>query len=104
MYINYNKIHGLHDIVNQIQSLHDFIDRVIGGLSPTNHDGGLTSGTIGDPMFELVNDERNALIHQPVQVRFGTCHFRHHANLQPEKRLSTLVQPIATKIIIFPYR
>ena len=63
MYVNNNKIHGIHGIHDQIQSLHDFINSIIGGLPPTNHDGALTNGTLGDPMFELVNDKRNALIH-----------------------------------------
>ena len=63
MYVNNNKIHGIHGIHDQVQAFHDFVDRVIGGLPPANHDGALTNGTMGDPMFELVNDKRNALVH-----------------------------------------
>ena len=55
MYVNDNKIHGSHGIHDQIQSLHHFVQGIIGALSPTNHDGKLTQGTLGDLMFEAVN-------------------------------------------------
>ena len=86
MYINDNKIHGFHHIVNQIKSLHDFVHGIVRGLSPANHDRVLTQGTIPGPMLKLVNHKGNPLIHQFVQVRSGTRHFRHHANLKPEKK------------------
>ena len=86
MNVNHNKIHGFHDIVNQIESLHDFIHGIVRGLSPTNHDRALTHRTIPDPMLELVNHKGNPLIHQFVQVRSGTRHFRHHANLKKQTK------------------
>ena len=59
---------------------------IIGALPPANHHGALTNGTLGDLMFEAVNDERNPLIHHLVQIGRDTCHLRHHANLKPEKK------------------
>ena len=85
MNVNDNKIHGFHHFMNQVQSLHHFVNRVVSGLSLTNHDGALTHGTLGDPIFELINHKGNALIHQVVQVRGDTRHFCHHTNLKPEK-------------------
>ena len=86
MNVNDNKIHGSHGIHNQIQSLHDFVQGIIGSLSPTNHDGELAQGTLGDLMLEAVNDERNPLVHHPVQVGRDTRHLRHHANLKNQKK------------------
>ena len=63
MYVKDNKIHGFHNIVNQIESLHHFVHCIVSGFPPANHHGVLTHGTVRDPMFELVNDKRNALIH-----------------------------------------
>ena len=88
MYVHDNKIHGSHGVHNQIQSLHHFVQCIIGALSPANHDGKLTQGTIGNLMFEAVNDERNALVHHLVQIGRDPCHFRDHANLKPEKSFS----------------
>ena len=62
------------------------VDRVIGGLPPANHDGTFSHGTVRDLTLVSLNDERNALVHQVVQVRWLTRHFRHHANLKPEKK------------------
>ena len=86
MYINDNKIHGSHGFGDQIESLHDFVQGIIGALSPTNHDGKLTQGTIGNLMSEAVNDERNALIHHPVQIGRDPRHLHHHANLQNRQK------------------
>ena len=86
MYVNNNKIHGSHGIHNQVESLHDFVQGIIGALSPANHDGALTQGTIGNLMYEAVNDERNALVHHLVQIGRDTRHFRHHANLKNRKK------------------
>ena len=86
MYVNDNKIHGCHGICNQVESLHDFVQGIVAALSPANHDGKLTQGTLGDLMFEAVNDERNALIHHPVQIGRDPRHLRHHANLKPDKK------------------
>ena len=86
MYVNDNKIHGFHDIVNQVQSLHHFIHRIVSGLPPTNHHRALTHGTVRDPIMELIDDKRNALVHQVVQVRGLPRHFRHHANLKNQKK------------------
>ena len=87
MYINYNKIHSGHDIVNQIESLHDFVQRIVGTLSLANHHGVLTHGTILKLLLEPVNDERDPLIHHLVQIGRDPCHLHHHANLQkPDKK------------------
>ena len=86
MNIQYNKSHGSHGIHNQIQSLHDFVQGIVGTLSLANHDGVLTYGTIGDLPLETVNDKGNPLIHHLVQIGRDTCHFHHHANLKTEKR------------------
>ena len=90
MYIDHNKIHGSHGIHDQIQSLHHFVQGIIGALSSTNHDGALTQGTLGNLMLEPVNDERNALVHHLVQIGRDTRHFRHHANLQKQTKNSFL--------------
>ena len=82
MYVNDNKIHGSHGVHNQIESLHHFVQGIVRTLPPANHDGALTQGTIGNLMYKAVNDKRNALVHQLVQIGRNTCHFRHHANLQ----------------------
>ena len=86
MYIDHNKIHGCHDIHNQIQSLHHFVQGIIGSLSPANHHGALTQGTFGYLTLEAVNDKGNPLVHDFVQIGRDTRHLRHHANLKPEKK------------------
>ena len=88
MYINDNKIHGSHGFNDQIESLHHFVQGIVGTLSPANHDGALTQGTFGDLMHEPVNDERNPLIHDFVQIGRDTGHLRHHANLKNKKNIS----------------
>ena len=85
MYVNDNKIHGSHGVHNQIQSLHHFVQGIVRTLSPANHDGELTQGTLGDLMLEAVNDERNPLVHHLVQIGRDTRHLRHHANLKKKK-------------------
>ena len=85
MYVNDNKIHGSHGIHNQIQSVYHFVQGIVGSLSPTNHDGELTQGTVGELVLEAVNDECNALVHHLVKIGRDPCHFRHHANLQNRK-------------------
>ena len=87
MYINYNKIHSGHDIMNQIESLYDFVQRIVGTLSPANHDGVLTHGTILKLLLEPVNDKRDPLIHHIVQIGRDPCHLRHHANLQNQTKV-----------------
>ena len=87
MYIDYNKIHGSHSVHNQVQSLHDFVQGIVGTLSPANHDGALTNGTRGNLMLEPVNDECDTLIHDFVQIGRDTRHLRHHTNLKPEKNV-----------------
>ena len=86
MYVKDNKIHGSHGIHDQIESLHHFVQGIIGALPPANHDGALTNGTLGDLMYEPVNDKSNALVHHLVQIGRDPCHLRHHANLKPEKK------------------
>ena len=90
MYINDNKIHGSHGFGDQIESLHHFIQGIVRTLPPANHDGALTQGTIGNLMYKAVNDERNALVHDLVQIGRDTRHFRHHANLKTEKSFFSL--------------
>ena len=86
MYIDDNKIHSGCDTHNQVQSFHHFVQRIVGGLPPANHDGQLTHGTVGELVFEGVDHVRNALVHQAVEVGGLPRHFRHHANLKnPEK-------------------
>ena len=82
MYIHDNKIHGSRGFGDQIESLHHFIQGIVRTLSPANHDGALTQGTIGNLMYKAVNDERNALVHDLVQIGRDPCHLHHHANLQ----------------------
>ena len=82
MYIYGNKMHGGHDIVNQIQSLYDFIQGIISGFSPSNHHRVLTHGTILQLLLEPLNEEGNPLVHDTVQVGRDTRHLHHHANLK----------------------
>ena len=82
MYINSNKMHGRYGIVNQIESLHDFVQGVVSTFSPANHHGALTHGTILQLPLEPLNDEGNPLVHDTVQVGRDTCHLCHHANLK----------------------
>ena len=82
MYVNHNKIHSRHDIMNQIESLHDFVQRIVGTLSSANHDGVLTHGTVLQLLLKPVNDKRDPLVHDTVQIGWDTCHLHHHANLK----------------------
>ena len=77
--------------MNQIQSLHDFVYGIVRGLSPTNHDGTLTQGCVGDPICEMSDDKGNALIHQPIQIGRDTGHLRHHANLKKQTKKNVFV-------------
>ena len=87
MYIDHNRIHGSHGVHDQVQSLHDFVQGIVDALSPTNHDGALTQGTIGNLVYKAVNDKGNALIHDFVQIRRDPCHLRHHTNLKKQKKV-----------------
>ena len=82
MNINDYKIHGCRDIHNQVQSLHHFVHRIVGRLPPANHDGALSSGTLGELVSDGVNHKGNALVHQVVEIGGLTCHLHHHANLK----------------------
>ena len=86
MYINYNKIHSRHDLINQIESPHDFVQGIIRTLPPANHHGVLTHGTILKLLLEPVNDKRDPLIHHLVQIGRDPCHLRHHTNLQNQTK------------------
>ena len=86
MYINDNKIHGSHGFNDQVQTFHHFVQGIVGTLPPTNHDGALPNGTLGDLMHEAVDDKSNALVHDSVQIGRDTGHLRHHANLKTEKK------------------
>ena len=92
MYVNDNKVHRFHHIMNQIKSLHHFVHGIVREFSPANHNRALTQGTIPGPMLKLVNDKGNPLIHEFVQVRSGTRHFRHHANLKNRKKVKLSVK------------
>ena len=86
MYIHDNKLHGSHGFGDQIESLHHFVQGIVRTLPPANHDGALTQGTIGNLMYKAVNDERNALVHDLVQIGRDPRHFRHHANLKKTEK------------------
>ena len=100
MHINHNKIHGSHGFDNQIQSLHDFVQGIVGALSPANHHGALTQGTLGDLMDEAVDDKGNALVHHFVQIGRDTGHFRHHANLKKQKKTFLSIQVMRKKGVL----
>ena len=79
------------------------VNGIVRGLPPSNHDGTFSNGTLGDPMFELVNDKRNALVHQVVEIGGLTHHFHHHANLKPrEKSSNFFFNPSQPKHPFFP--
>ena len=86
MYIDHNKSHVRYGIHNQVQSLHHFVQGIVGSLPPANHHGALTHGTLRDLTLEAVNDKGNALVHHLVQIGRDTRHFRHHANLKNQKK------------------
>ena len=88
MYIHDNKLHGSYGFDDQIESLHHFIQGIVRTLPPANHDGALTQGTLGNLMYKPVNDERNALVHDLVQIGRDPGHHRHHANLKNRKNVS----------------
>ena len=92
MYINGNKMYGRYGIVNQIQSLHHFVQGVVSTFSSANHHRVLTHGTILQLFLEPFNDEGNPLVHDMVQVGRDTRHLRHHANLK--KKVFIRVQVI----------
>ena len=93
VYIHDNKIHGVHDFVNQVQSRHHFIHGVVRGLSLANHHRALTYRMILEPSIELINDEGYSLIHKSVQVRLGARHLYRHANLKKPKNMSVIGSP-----------
>ena len=83
---NMNQSHGIHRMHTQINPFHDFVQGVVRRFPPSNHDRALTHGTVGDLALETVNNERNALVQQVVQVRGNPRHLRHHPNLQPDNK------------------
>ena len=100
MYINDNKIHGSHGFNDQIESLHHFVQGIVGTLPPANHPGALTHGTLGDLTLEAVNDKGNALVHHLVQIGRDTRHFRHHANLQNRKKVFLSIQVMKKNVTL----
>ena len=83
MYIHHmNQSHGIHCSNDQVHASHHFIDGVVRRLSPADHDWALTHGTVGDFIFEGVNDKGNTLVHEIVQVGGHSGHLRHHPNLK----------------------
>ena len=85
MYIDSNKMHSGHDIMNQIESLHDFVQGIVRTLPLANHDGVLTHGTVPQLPLEPLNDKRDPLVHDTVQVGRDPRHLRHHANLKKKR-------------------
>ena len=83
---NMNQSHGIHRMHTQINPLHDFVQGIVRRFPPSNHHRALTHGTVGDLALEAVNNERDALVQQVVQVRGDTGHLRHHPNLKKESR------------------
>ena len=65
-----------------VQSVHHFVNGIIGGFSSPNHDRALTKGTIGYSVLKPINRKRDALVHEVVQVDGAASHFNHHTNLQ----------------------
>ena len=105
MYIYYNKLHGCHDIHDQVHSFHHFVNRVIRLLPIANHHRALSHRTLGDLVFKLVNHKGNALVHELVQIGMDARHFRHHANLKPKKRyIIFFFQPHTTKQLSHTHR
>ena len=98
MYIHDNKMHGSHGIHDQVESLHHFVQGIVAALSPANHDGAFTHGTIGELMFESVNDKGNALVHDFVQIGRDPRHLRHHANLKKQKKTFLSVKVMKRRI------
>ena len=86
MNIDYNKIHGGHDIHDQVQSFHDSVYRVVGRLPIADHHRSLAHRTSGNPIFKLIDHKGNALIHQSVQIGRVTGHLCHHTNLKKKKK------------------
>ena len=86
VYIHDNKIHGVHDFVNQVQSCHDFIHRVVRGLSLSNHHRALTYRMLLKPSIKLIDDKGYSLIHKFVQVRLGARHLYRHTNLKNQNQ------------------
>ena len=83
---NMNQSHGIHRMHTKINPLHHFVQGVVRRLSPADHNRALTHGTVGDLTLEAVNNERDALVQQVVQVRGDPRHLRHHPNLQPDNK------------------
>ena len=90
MNINYNKIHGCHHFHHQVQTLHDFIDCVVGPLSSADHHRALSYRAVRDPIFKLVDHEGNTLIHQVIQIGRVTGHLCHHSNLKKRHSMTIL--------------
>ena len=65
-----------------VQSVHHFVNGIIGGFSSPNHDRALTKETIGYSVLKAINRKRDALVHEVVQVDRAASHFHHHTNLQ----------------------
>ena len=68
MYVNDNKLHGFHNIHDQIQAFHDFVDRIVGSLPPANQHWALSNEGIGQFALEFAYHKGDALIHQAVYV------------------------------------
>ena len=66
MYIDTNKLHGGHNIVNQIESIHHFVQGIVRALPLANHDRVLAHGTVPQLLLEPLNEEGNPLVHDTV--------------------------------------
>ena len=65
-----------------VQSVHHFVNSIIGWLPSPNHDWALTNGTIGYSVLKPIDGKSNPFIHKIVQVDGVVSHFHHHTNLQ----------------------
>ena len=81
MYIHNNVSHRFHDLHHTVYSSHDLAHGIIGRFPSPNHDRALTNGTIGYSVQKPVNDKRDTLVHEVVQVRGLKSHFHRHAIL-----------------------
>ena len=88
MNIDDYKSHGSHYIHTQINAFHHFVQGVVRGFPPANHDRTLTHGNMGNLALEAVNDKGDALVQQIVQIGRDTGHLRHHANLSEKIKFS----------------
>ena len=74
------------NIKKENTALHHFVHRIVGSLSPANHDGALSNGTVGELVFDGVNHKRNPFIHQAVEIGGLPRQFHHHSQSQGHEK------------------